>query len=194
MVHLSPIGRCEMKRYIGSKISAFSAVIAPLLALIPLIFGIASLCGKINAANIFVGCMSFACAIIWLLYTYSIKDQLYSWGVFGGDGIQVTSAFKNRYTLIYKDCRSCGIGYYTHSFRSPKMGIRIYFIFLSCDIFDESFRSNMNLWKPTKKQIKVAFDLNLYEYLVDVLPEKQSNMLRRDYIKYMMGEDSALTE
>jgi len=57
----------------------------------------------------------------------------------------------------------------------------IYFMFLSYDLFDESFRWNMNLWKSSQTRIKVQFNKKLYDYLLTVLPKDLSQMLRRDY-------------
>ena len=86
--------------------------------------------------------------------------------------------------MVYEKCSGCGIGLYTHGILNSKAGTRMYFIYLSYDMFDERFREDINLWKPSQTRIKVQFDVKLYDYLLTVLPKKQSRMLLRDYEKY----------
>lgn len=113
------------------------------------------------------------------------SNQLYSWGYFDIEGIQVKTLFSKAQTIEYKKCRGCGIGYYIHGILNSNAGSTIYYIFFSYDAFHESYRTNMNLWKPTQTQIKVEFSKRLYDYLIEVLPPKQSVMLQRDYKKYI---------
>ena len=87
--------------------------------------------------------------------------------------------------MEYKKCKGCGIGYYIHGILNSNAGTTVFYIFFSYDAFNESYRANMNLWKPTKTKIKVVFSKKLYDYLIDVLPPKQSATLQRDYEKYI---------
>ena len=87
--------------------------------------------------------------------------------------------------IEYKKCRGCGIGYYIHGVLNSNAGTKIFYIFFSYDAFNELYRTNINLWKPSKAQVKVEFSKKLYDYLINVLPKKQSAMLSRDYEKYI---------
>ena len=73
---------------------------------------------------------------------------------------------------------------YRHAFmnlQNSLLGSNVYFIFMSVDYFPEKYRAQINLWKPSQKQIKVQFSKKLYSYLMTVLPKKQAMMLKGDY-------------
>ena len=89
-------------------------------------------------------------------------------------------------TIIYSKCKGCGIGFYTHGVLNSNIGTRRYFIFMSYDVFDETYRSNINLWKPSDTRIKVKYSKELYDYLVSVLPENKAKRLLSDYKKYIL--------
>ena len=125
--------------------------------------------------------------IIWAIYLKGISPQLYTWGIFGNNEVRIKTVFSKETFMIYEKCRGCGIAFYEHrALNSKLLRTRVYFIFLSYDAFNESFRSCINLWKPSKEKIKVKFSKALYEHLIEVLPKKQSLALRRDYERYML--------
>ena len=173
-----------MTKYLGSKITAFSAVVVPILICFPLPFGISALCAEISIATVMLFLGSVLCAVIWGIYVKDIGIQLYSWGRFTNNSVQVITGFKKSGTIIYKKCFGCGIGYYTHGILNSQCGSKIYFIFLSYDKFNECFRSKINLWKPSHTQIKVEYSEELYAYLLTVLPKTQLQMLVKDHKKY----------
>lgn len=173
-----------MRKYLGSRITAFAAIVAPLFLCCPLLLGVRALCTEINGATVFLAVGGIACAFVWGLYIKNIRNQLYSWGFFTSDGVQIMTCFSKSTTIVYEKCKGCGIGFYTHGILNSKVGTKIYFIYLSYDMFDEYFRPNINLWKPSRTQIKVQFSKKLYDYLLVVLPKRQSQMLFRDYKKY----------
>lgn len=174
-----------MKKYLGSPITVFAAILAPLFIFLPLLFGIYALCTNISVATIILALGSVCCSVLWMLYLKEICIQLYSWGHFRSGNVLVQTALKKATTIQYARCAGCGIGYYTHGFLNYRIGIKIYFIFLSYDEFDEQYRSKINLWKPTKTRIKVRFSKELYDYLISILPSKQAKKLARDYKKYL---------
>lgn len=173
-----------MRKYLGSKITAFAAIVVPLYICFPLLFGASALYSEISGATVLVAFGGIACALIWGFYLKTIRNQLYSWGYFTSDGVRIITCFSKSTTLVYEKCKGCGIGFYTHGILNSKVGSKIYFIYLSYDVFNERFRENINLWKPSETRIKVQFDAKLYDYLLTVLPEKQSRMLLQDYKKY----------
>ena len=132
----------------------------------------------------FLASGSIACTILWGLYINSISYQLYSWGTFTNDSIQMTTGLTKKNTLLYEQCKGCGIGFYIHGILNSSIGTKIWYIYFSYDMFDENYRSKINLWKSSPTQIKVQFNKKLYEYLLTVLPKKQSQMLFLDYKKY----------
>lgn len=174
-----------MKKYLGSKMTAYAAIIAPLFILGPLLFCVWVLCAEISEATVFLALGCVACAFVWGLYIKDKCEQLYSWGYFRDEGIRVKALFSKERTIEYNKCRSCGIGYYIHGVLNSKIGTKVFYVFFSYDVFNESYRTNMNLWRPSQVQIKVEFSKKLYDYLMEVLPQKQSEMLHCDYEKYI---------
>lgn len=173
-----------MRKYLGSKITAFAAIIAPLFICFPLLLGVCALCAEISGATVFLMFGGIACALIWGFYIKNVSNQLFSWGHFTSNGVRIMTCFSKSTTMVYEKCKGCGIGFYTHGILNSKAGTKVYFIYLSYDIFNEHFRENINLWKPSRTQIKVQFDEKLCDYLLAVLPQKQSRLLLQDYKKY----------
>lgn len=174
-----------MKKYLGSKMTAYAAIIAPFFVFGPLLFGVYMLSAEVSGATVFLALGCIACTVIWGLYIKDKSNQLYSWGYFHNEGIQVKTLFSKVQTMEYKKCRGCGIGYYIHGVLNSNAGTTVFYIFFSYDAFNESYRTNMKLWKPTQTQIKVEFSKKLNDYLIEVLPPKQSATLQRDYEKYI---------
>ena len=171
-----------IRRYLGSKITVFAAVVAPCYSILLLLFGVSVLKAERSFATFFVFLMCVSCCLVWGYYTLKIKNQLYSWGVFSNDSVLVSVPFQKSFSLSYDMCQGCGIGAYCHSFLNRgHIGSVIYFIFLSIEPFDEKYRYQINLWKPSASRIKVAFDEELYRYLITTLPKKQALLLERDY-------------
>jgi len=173
-----------MKKYLGSYMTAYAAIVLPIFCFLPLIFAFSMLSIEINFPTVVLSLMCASCTLIWGIYGFREKNQLYSWAFFKKDRVEVNCLFSKNNTILYEECNSSGIGYYTHGVLNSKAGTKIFFIFLSYNRFDESFRKNINLWKPSKTQIKVQFNKKLYTYLLSVLPKKQARMLLRDYEKY----------
>lgn len=173
-----------MKKYLGSKETAFAAIIAPLFICCPLLFAVSALRAKLSGATVLLTLGCLACAFIWGLYIKRSRYTLYSWGHFRSGSIQITTIFSKPNVLIYEQCKGCGIGYYTHGILNSKVGKTVYFIFFSADVFDEKFRSNINLWEQSPTRVKAEFNEKIYDYLISVLPRKQAQMLRRDYVMY----------
>ena len=176
-----------MKRYLGSAITAFAAIVEPLFCVGCLIFGLTALCSQVNVETIFVAILYFSGAFSMGLYMKIGYKQLYSWGRFGENGVEIQMLFSKKKTMLqYRKCRECGIGFYTHGILNSAVGTKVYFIFLSQDVLDETHRTNMNLWKPGEFGIKVAFDKKLYIYLLSVLPKKLQQKLQKDYNKHFV--------
>ena len=173
-----------MKKYLGSKITAFAAVVAPLFLCCPLLCGVFVLCTEISGATVFLFCGGLACSFVWGLYIKNTKNQLYSWGYFMCDAVRIKTLFSPNISMVYEKCKGCGIGFYTHGVLNSGAGSKVYFIYLSYDILDEYYRTNINLWKPSQTRIKVQFSKKLYDYLCAIMPRKQSQMLIQDYMKY----------
>jgi hypothetical protein len=173
-----------MKKYLGSKLTIFAAIVAPVFVCVPLLLGVYAMCAEVSVATVFLMVGGVACAFIWGIYIKSIGNQLYSWGYFTSEGVRIKTCFSKKTIMVYEKCSGCGIGLYTHGILNSKVGTRMYFIYLSYDKFDERFREDINLWKTSQTRIKVQFDSKLYDYLLTVLPKKQLRMLMRDYEKY----------
>ena len=177
-----------MKKYLGSKIDLFSAILTPCFIVGPVLFSVAAFRSEVSSATVLLSGLCICCSITWGYLAWNKRGYLYAWGTFGKDAVHVKVLFQNSFSLKYSECARCGIAYYRHAFlnnRDSKLGSNVYYIFLSADLFDEKYRERMNLWVPTAKHVKAAFSKKLYDHLLSSLPEKQANMLKRDHEKYM---------
>lgn len=170
-----------MRKYLGSKIDAFSAVLLPLFAVCPLAFAAAALCSAVNPATVFLAALCVACAVFCAEFLFRNRKQLYRWGTFGKDAVYIREPFCKEYALSYDQCRSVGIGWYVHGTLNSRAGSNVWYIFFSREPFAEGFRFRLNQWKPTEDRVKVGFDMKLYRYLLQTLPEKQRRMLQKNF-------------
>lgn len=173
-----------MKKYLGSVMTAYAAIVMPLLCLFPLILMVLALTSKISFATVFISIWCALGIIFFGIWLKQISFQLYSWGTFKKDRVVIKSIFRKKQEILYEKCRGCGIGFYVHGILGSRAGSNIFFIYLSYDPFDEKYRAHMNKWAPTDTRIKVAFNCKLFDYLLEHLPYKQAKMLQRDYEKY----------
>lgn len=177
-----------MKKYLGSAMTVFAAIVSSCFILCPVIFGASMFTVEINFASICLFVMCLSCSVLWSCYMWKAKNQLYSWGEFKENAVYVSVLFQKQFTIEYDKCKSCGIGMYRHAFmnsQNSKLGSNVFFIFMSLDYFPEKYRTQINLWKPSQRQIKVQFSKKLYSYLMTVLPKKQAMMLKADYERYI---------
>lgn len=175
-----------MKRYLGSFMTAYLAIGLPLLYIImPLAFGAIFLMHPIEPVSIVISIFCVLCVIVGIIYMRKVSRQLYSWGTFDEEGISIVSFLVGKTTILYKNCKSCGIGYYFHNAVGTSLGSRVCYIFFSYEPFDESYRTRMNMWKPSETRIKIEFNKKTYNYLLSVLPDAYVRVLQRDYDKYV---------
>lgn len=174
-----------MRKYLGSKMTIYAAIMAPCFIIGPTIFAVIILTSQINFESILLAFGCVTCTIIWGAYMHQVGIQLYSWGTFSDKGIQIKTLISRRYIVDYAKCKSIGIGMYVHGILNSNVGSKVKFIFFSYEPFDEKYRFAINLWRPTKTRVKVVFDRKLYEYLLTVLPENQARHLENDYKKYV---------
>lgn len=174
-----------MKRYLGSIITIYAAIVAPIFVICPLIFVPILLVSVDFGVAIALSLFCLACSLIWGVYIRQISRELYSWGTFKSDKVIVRTWFQPSFDFIYSKCRGCGIAYYTHGVLNSSLGTKHYYIYLSYDSFDERFRGAINKFKITQTQLKVSFRQDLFEHLILVLPPKQANHLMQDYEKYI---------
>ena len=171
-----------MKKYLGSTMTAYAAVIAPLFVFFPLLFSVIILyTAEISGATVFLTCASCCCSVVWIVYIKRELLQLYAWGHFKETCVKVRCPFIREFSLDYEKCRVVGIDCYTHGVLNSRFGSKIYFIYFSYDYFDTQYHEKINSWKPNSQRIKVQFNNKLYDYLLLTLPEKQAKMLEQSY-------------
>jgi hypothetical protein len=173
-----------MKKYLGSPIDAYIALVIPIIICFPVPFAASSFSSGIDVTRVMLlfGCI--LCVAIWCVYLKKTVIQIYAWGYFDNNSVQVKALFTKPFSIVYAKCFGCGIGYYTHGILNSQLGSKNYYIFLSYDRFDEQYRARINLWRPTKTRIKVKFRKELYDFLIAVLPKTQARMLEQDYKQY----------
>ena len=171
-----------MKKYLGSVMTAYAAVIAPFFVIVPILFSVIILCtAEISGAVVFLVCLFFSCSVIWSIYIKKELLQLYAWGSFEGNCVKVHCPFIQEFVLDFDKCVAVGIGSYTHGVLNSRCGSKLYFIYLSYDYLDAKCIEKINFWKPSTRGIKVQFDYKLYKWLLSNLPQKQSKMLEQSY-------------
>ena len=176
------------RRYLGSVFSAFAALFVPGFIIIAIVFGITVLSGELSITTIFLSLICFSCSLLLGYYCWPRINQLYSWGLFTDSTVYVSVLLQEQFSIPYNCFQECGIGFYRHTLLNSKNGFfgsNKYYIFLSICPFDEKYRSQINLWMPSSACIKVHFDKQLYDYLINNLPEKQMQMLERDYNRFL---------
>lgn len=173
-----------MKKYLGSKITMFAAVVHIIFIIASIVFTVLVLTSEFSMATIFLSLFFISCALICIINVWKICDQLYTVGTFYSERIDIKPLIHKKYSIKYKDLSSIGIGYYYHGFQNQNLGIKMCFIFFSQEKFDEQYRDRINLWKPSLQQVKVEFDIDLYNYLIQILPQKQALALETDFRKY----------
>lgn len=177
-----------MKKYLGSSISAYCAAMLLILSTFSIGFGIFAVSCESSIATFFLLAMCLFSCICGIYYLWICRSQLLSWGDFRDKAVYVHTLFQKEFSIDYEKCRSCGIGMYRHAFmnsQNSKLGSNVYFIFMSLDYFPEKYRTQINLWKASQRQIKVQFSTKFYFYLMTILPKKQAMLLKADYERYI---------
>ncbi len=176
-----------MKKYLGSMIGVYCGFAAVFLIVLGIVGGIFALSVGITVHTVILAVLFFSCTIIWFYYLWTVRNQFFSFGVFNEQSVRVSVLFSPHFELEYKQCVGCGIGYYIHGILNTNIGSKVFFIYLSLDPFDERYRTQINLWKPSDARIKVQFSEKLYQYLMNNLPGKQAAMLQQDYNQFMIN-------
>ena len=177
-----------MKRYLGTVMNAYCAIVYPIFLIGPIVFAVFILSLKINFVTVVIAIFLCCGTVINFINAlkFNVFLQLYSFGKFTEKEIHIRTGILYKYEISYQKCKSIGIGRYTHRIGNSQYGPKYTYIFFSYEPFHETYRTRINQWKPTKTRIKVGFDRKLYAYLLTVLPERQAVSLRRDYEKYMV--------
>jgi len=168
----------------------YAAIVAPILALLPLVLGVLMLTSKVEAITIILFCCMVFCSVVIGIYIVSVSNQLYSWGFFQENGVYVKTLFSKPYLVEYERCSEIGIDYYIHGVFNSEAGSKIFFIYFSNESLPTEYRGHINLWKPSKYRIKVKFDKKLYNYLLTVLPNKRVLKLQFDFKRNNMGSSA----
>ena len=136
-----------MKKYLGSSMTIFVAIVLPIFAFFPPVAGIYLLItvpGDPAVVMLMLG--GVLCCIVCTIYLLQVKNQLYSWGKFEKDCVCVKTLFSKNFLLKYKDCHEIGIGSYLHGGVSgaSKTGIRYYFIYLTTEHMELKSKNAIN--------------------------------------------------
>ncbi len=183
-----------MKKYLGSIMTGYAALVTLCLIMFPIVFAIIILVSTNDNAATFVAIGCGLCSAILVMYIKGVLRELYSWGYFEENQVVVRTWFLQPILISYSKCRCCGIMYYNHTIGSSSIGTKHFYIFLSYDSFDEKYRTNANKYMVTPTQIKVRFSVDMLEYLAGILPPKLKNSLIRDYCKYIQKTGDGLRE
>lgn len=177
-----------MKRYLGSTMTGYAAVVAPVFVVFPILFAaIILLTVEMSGAMVFFVFTLCSCSAVWIIYIKREILQLYARGTFEASCVKIHCPFVKEYSLDYENCLAVGIGSYTHGALNSRFRTKLYFIYLSYDYFDVKYSEKINLWKPNTRRIKVRFTNELYTYLLSNFPKKQAKMLEQSYLNSSLG-------
>ena len=179
-------------KYLGGHIGVEFAIIQPCIIVGSIVFAGIFLASGIDVERIILIIICILCSILWGWDLWENRNLCYAWGNFQQDAVYVKVLFDKVFPIYYDKCKSCGIAYYRHAYmNNPKsiFGSDFYFIFLSVDMFDEKYRYQINKMAPSKTQIKVGFNKELYEHLLIWLPKKQADMLQNDYYRFFVKKE-----
>ena len=167
-----------MIKYLGAGINVCCAIFSVILCLSPLSFASLVLKKGVDENSIWVVVFCIICTLFFCFYVISISNQLFSWAHFKKNSVEIFVPFKKKINMQYDKCCDIGVASYTHGFLNSKSGTKFTYIYLSYNIIDKKYKNNINLLKPTNEFIKFGYTQKTYDYLIKVLPSKQSNMLR----------------
>lgn len=167
-----------MKRYLGNYVNLYASVVGILLVIVMIAFGISTLTSQISIETVFVFVVCLFSSIVFVFYLYKNSHALYSVGIFEENAVRVKTPFQREFDLEYAKCKDVGIGYYTHGIMNSDIGTKFYYIYLSYDRICEETLSNINRQQSSKRFVKLRYSEKTYQFLVETLPEKQSNMLK----------------
>lgn len=169
-----------MKRYIGANCVYVCLFIPVILAMLAVVTVLVLSAERIIESFFVIICSFFFCAsLICVLIREPLK--FYAWGTFGPNSVKVNGLFLSGFVLEYSRCADLGIGYYHHGFSNSAVGIPYCYIYLSYDRVDRRYLRNINRMPLSDQCIKVRFDEQLYQYLLDSLPRRQALILRESY-------------
>lgn len=177
-----------LKKYMGTSITAMAGIVMPIFCVGPLVFSIFLL--ELIAYDKMAICLiilNLSGTIICTFYLIKIWDQLYSWGLFKKNCVEIKPLFKKKIIIEYAKCSDIGVGCYTHGVLNLGFGSKVRYIYLSHSRVSKENKYNLNLLPPTISFAKTSYNTQLYTFLLSVLPSKQVLILKESY--YDMKSD-----
>ena len=170
----------SIKKYLGTWINAYCALVCIVLVFLSLTFAVLVLSAEISTSTVIIAlwCLAFTCIIAYV--AYKNRYGLFAVGHFQNDGLLVKCLFSKDKFIPYCQFNYISMGMYIHRVLSTSLGSKLYYIILSCDGFDENLKLNINHWRASEKHIKVGHNKKLFNYLIAVLPKKHSLKLLED--------------
>ena len=159
--------------------NAFAGIVLVVFCVLPIILAKFILTFEDSVTSKVMAVLCVFASILCVAYMVRYSDRLFSWGVFEEDRVVVKNPFKRIFYIEYDKLVDVGFGYYVHGILNTQVGSKVNYIYLSCVYLTEKDKINTNLLPITNKFVKVGYSEKLYNYLIDVLPEKQSRKLKR---------------
>ena len=145
-----------MKKYLGSRMTAYAAVICPLLVIAPLLFAIVALCSEISTATLLLAVLCCSCSVIYIIYIQKEALQLYAWGVFEETAVRVRCFLRNDFALDYEKCLGVGIEHYNHNAIHTNIGSKVFFIYLSYDYMKRNTVEKLIFGNQTREELRCS--------------------------------------
>lgn len=171
-----------MKKYLGSKISAFCAIALLFLIFLPLVLSFLILCVKVEFATVMLCLFGILCSVIQTVYLKRVRKRLYSWGIFNEFGVVIKTLGNHKKFVGYNQYKDIGIGYYFHhGISSSSAGIKVSFIYFSREKLNNDYKGNIVRWNIGDDDCMVGFNQKFFDYLLKVLPAQKARKLETDY-------------
>lgn len=167
------------RKFLGGSIGVFNAISVFVVSLFPVLVSVLIYkSDKSSNAKLLLIIFSLSSILLFILIFFTTRKQLYVWGRFTDKYIEVFVPFSKKYKIYYNKCNDVGFACYYASAYKPYAGFRYTVIYLSYDIVGKKYKYNINMLKQNKSVVKIKYNEKIYDYLITVLPTKQSRMLK----------------
>jgi len=172
-----------MKFYLGSVFEAFAAIMIIFFIMACSAFGVFVFLSSQEISTFFLLVMCLLTSICFVFCIKHYAKKLYAWASFDNEKVQVKGLFFKPYSLEYEKLSCVEIAGYAYGMmkspQSPMQG----FICLSYDKFDSKYRNRVNQWEINDRRVKLQYSPKLCQFLLQVLPQRQANMLSKSLEK-----------
>ena len=115
---------------------------------------------------------------------FRARVPFFTWVLFTEEYLVIYTLFCKK-KLFFTEVKGCGIGSYMHG-TFIGLGKKRFFVFISDNEFDNSFRNYINRWNPNgSRYVKISINKKRYESIISYFPSQLRKIIRQDFINYV---------